>query len=215
MSVLLQVQNGKKVTTSMTASGLVCVFHGYGANGQNLYDVVLEMSIELPHLRFILPNGIQHFEGLGFGYQWFSLRDFTQSAMQSGLENVMPKISAWLKLRLKDLQLTEDDLSLIGFSQGAMVSLYAAAADFLKPQKIISFSGMFIPPRKISSQEKHTRILATHGTNDQVLPIEMARESYQLLQRYSLLEFDFTSENSVEHTISQNAMQRAIKFLKL
>ena len=139
---LLQIQNGKKVNEKTHADGLVCIFHGYGANRDNLYDVTAEFSKNMPSYRFIVPNGIQKFEGMPFGngYQWFSLREFTQQYMQKGLESVTPKISEWIKNRLNELNLSEDKLYLTGFSQGAMLSLYLAASGLVLPQKILAYS---------------------------------------------------------------------------
>lgn len=210
---LLQVQEGKKVTDQVSSQGLVVVFHGYGADRENLYDVAQMLSSHNPTLRFIVPNGIQKFEGGGPGYQWFSLREYTQKAMQNGLASVGPKISKWIKDRLAELNLTQDHLYLAGFSQGAMLSLYLAASGLLSPKKIVAFSGVFIPPRNIDQSEKKTEILAFHGDRDHVLPINMTEESYKLLPNYGLKNLRYISERGVEHYITQDAIIAAAKFI--
>jgi len=214
MSKLLAVQNGIKVNGLLPADGLVVVFHGYGADRTNLYDVTEGLSLHNPRLRFVIPNGITRFEGGGSGFQWFSLREYTKQAMQRGLADVAPKIADWVKLRLKELDLTEDKLSLVGFSQGAMLSLYLAASGLLSPNKIISYSGSFIPPAIPHRNEKNTEIIAFHGDNDQVLPCDMTQASYMLLDQYGLKKFNFTLESGVEHYITQSSIESGGEFLR-
>jgi phospholipase/carboxylesterase len=173
------------------------------------------MSKELPNLRFIVPNGIQRFEGGGGGYQWFSLRDFTQQAMQKGLASVSFKIADWIKLRLQELNLNESNLYLAGFSQGGMLSLYLAASGLVFPSKVISFSGMFVPPIQKNTELKQTKVLAIHGDKDEVLPINMSQASYTLLSKYGMNDFKFLIDRNIAHHITNYAIEKGTKFLKI
>ena len=214
MSQLLKVQAGKKVESSLCTEGLVVVFHGYGADRENLYDVAEGLSLHNPKLMFVIPNGIQRYEGGGNGFQWFSLRDYTHKAMAKGLSEVAPKISDWIKTRLDELNLSQANLSLVGFSQGAMLSLYLAASGLLSPKKIIAYSGLFVPPATPNNLEKDVEILAFHGGGDQVLPIDMTEVSYESLNQYGLTKFHFISEDGVEHYITQSSIKAGAEFLK-
>ncbi len=214
MSNLLQIQNGKRLIDKTKAERLVVIFHGYGSNRENLYDLGEALSLHNPTFRFIIPNGIQNFEEGAGGYQWFSLRDYTQKAMERGLANVTPKISEWVKTRLNELNLTQDNLYLAGFSQGAMLSLYLAASKQLSPKKIIAFSGVFIPPKEANTTDKAISILAIHGDRDQILPINMTEESYKLLPHYGLNKLHYISEKGIEHYITPQAITEANNFLR-
>ncbi len=213
-SNLLQIQGGKRVNEQLHTDGLVCIFHGYGANRENLYDVAAEFSKQIPSYRFILPNGIQRFEGIGDGYQWFSLRDFTQQYMQKGLESVTPKITGWIKNRLDELKLSEDKLHLAGFSHGAILSLYLAASGLISPQKVLAYSGMFVSPTTSNSQNKNTKILAINGDADNVVPLKMSNASYNMLKIHGLNDSKFIVEKGVEHYITPKGIAEGINFLK-
>jgi phospholipase/carboxylesterase len=213
MSKLLQVQRGERVDGTVTATGLVIVFHGYGADRENLYDVAHGLSLHNKDLRFIVPNGIERYEGGGNGFQWFSLRDYRREAMERGLANIGPKIANWIKSRLVELNLSERELSLVGFSQGAMLSLYLAASALILPRKIISYSGLFVPPAIENNIEKDSQILAFHGDCDQVLPIDMTEASYKLLGRYNLKNFRLVRENGIDHYITGSAIEAGGNFL--
>lgn len=204
-----------QITEKLPIKGLVYVFHGYGANNENLYDVALAFSKIHSSFRFIIPNGIERFENGGSGYQWFSLSNFTQQALQAKLENVAPKVSGSIQEKLKKCNLTENNLYLIGFSQGGMLAMYSVAAALLKPKQVIAFSSMFVPPKKIDSQLKQTEILATHGDTDTVLPLQMSKFSYEFLKQYGLLNFNLMIERNIGHSISQASLNNAISFLKL
>ena len=91
-----------QITEKLPIKGLVYVFHGYGANNENLYDVALAFQKFILLFRFIIPNGIERFENGGSGYQWFSLSNFTQQALQAKLENVVLKSLDLFKKKLKN-----------------------------------------------------------------------------------------------------------------
>lgn len=219
MSHLLQLINGRKISDSVnSASALICIFHGYGANRENLYDIGLTISKAYPTAMVIIPNGIQKFEEAPWShdqYQWFSLRQFTQQYMQDALLKVSDTISNWLIKRLSELNLTQQYLHLVGFSQGAILSLYLAAADLIQPNSILAYSGLFIPPKASNVHNKTTKILAIHGDADKVLPIDMVNSSYKLLSLYGLNNAKFIIEKGIEHYITPNGLSEGVKFLHL
>lgn len=211
VSNLLQLQGGKIGQNSASADALVWVSHGYGASRESLREIILPISSHCPNLRFVLPNGIQPYEGGGFGYQWFSLKDFTQQAMQRELSTVASRISSWINETLDVLKINQ--LYLVGFSQGAMLSLYLAASGLLSPKKILSYSGLFVPPSQVNTADKNSEILAVHGDMDQVLPLEMTKKSYDLLSKYNLKEKRLIVERGVGHYITAAGVTAGINFL--
>jgi phospholipase/carboxylesterase len=134
--------------------------------------------------------------------------------MQRGLASVTPQIADWVKARLNELNLTENDLSLVGFSQGAMLSLYLTAAGLLSPKKIIAYSGLFVPPVPANSDDKNVDVIAFHGDNDQVLQIDMVKASYDLLPQHGIKNINFNQENGVDHYITERAIFGGARFLR-
>ncbi len=215
----LQIQSGKILKRSSDAekpAGLAIVFHGYGADAENLLDVVTQMSLAIPSVQFIVPNGIQRFEGCDGAYQWFSLRDFTQQYMQQGLSKVAPQIANWILQQLEMYEITNDRLSLVGFSQGAILSLYLTAANLLQPNKIIAYSGLFVPPsvqNQNAKMQKDTSVCIMHGSADTVIPIQMAQPSYHLLKQYGITKSEIIIEHGLQHGISQHGITKGISFI--
>jgi phospholipase/carboxylesterase len=211
---LLQIKAGKKVEKGLGSESLLCIFHGYGADRENLYDIGLAFSQIFPQKLIIIPNAIQRFEAGGGGYQWFSLRDYREEAMAEELSKVGPLVASWIQKRLNENALDQKELELVGFSQGSMLALYLAAANLVKPKKIISYSGLFIPPKILNSEKKNTQLLALHGSEDPVLTLSMAENSYKKLVNFGL-EQKLIVEKGLGHYINDRGIKSGIDFLNL
>ncbi|MDB2463873.1 phospholipase, partial [Flavobacteriaceae bacterium] len=72
------------------------------------------------------------------------------------------------------------DINLLGFSQGAILS-YAAAMSHGHLSKVICLSGYIneelLPDNTTLNSCKETRFFASHGDQDQVIPVAWARNS--------------------------------------
>ena len=54
---------------------LVVLLHGVGADGQDLIGLAPMLARDLPHARFVAPDGPQPCDLAPYGRQWFSLQD--------------------------------------------------------------------------------------------------------------------------------------------
>ena len=75
----------------MPASGgmpkqLVIFVHGYGASGNDLIALAENIAEVLPDAAFLSPDAPTQCEMSPFGYQWFSLRSWTEEFITSGVE---------------------------------------------------------------------------------------------------------------------------------
>jgi len=196
------------------SKGLVCIFHGYGANSNNLRDIGEALAEKMPDQSIIIPNALQKWEGSPHldAYQWFSLQDYTQPAMQKQLETISPTVVSWLEKRQAE-RCPDKPLYLLGFSQGAMVALYLTAAGLVKPKALLAYSGLFIPPKVQNASNKTSNILAYHGDEDKVLPLDFSEKSYDLLQNYGLINFQLIKEKGLGHSISQKGFEKGLELI--
>ena len=108
---------------------LVVFLHGYGANGVNLLDLAYEFRSVLPEAHFISPDGVQPWEG-GFpdAYQWFSLKSglngLDLDLMSQEIKNSNKILEDFINHQLDRFDIMAENLFIIGFSQGAMMSIY-------------------------------------------------------------------------------------------
>ena len=104
---------------------LVLLLHGVGADGFDLIDLAPVWAEALPRTLFIAPHAPFAFQGAPYGRQWFDIMDRTPARMEAGLRHAAAILGDFTHAKLAELGLGRDRLALMGFSQGAMVALFA------------------------------------------------------------------------------------------
>lgn len=150
-----------------SATHLVMLVHGYGADGQDLIGLASHWRELLPTVAFAAPNAPSRIPG-GPGYQWFPISRIDPHEMQKGVEVAGPVLDEYLDAELKRLGLGPEKLALVGFSQGTMLSLHLGLRRAVKPAAIVGFSGLL--PGAPPAAEDIPPILLTHGDSDTVIP---------------------------------------------
>ena len=148
------------------ATHLVVFLHGYGADGNDLIGLAPEFQRGLPTAAFVSPNAPERCPGAG--YQWFALSRIDPRELARGVEAAAPTLNAFLDSELARLDLTDDRLALVGFSQGTMMSLHVGLRR--KPcAAIVGFSGLLAAPAPAAS-ERMPGIFLAHGDADTLIP---------------------------------------------
>jgi phospholipase/carboxylesterase len=93
------------------------LLHGVGADGWDLIELASAMAAVLPGAAFVAPNAPEPCDMVGFGHQWFSLRDRRPDALLLGVQAVAPLVNAFLDAELERYRLGDHQLALLGFSQ--------------------------------------------------------------------------------------------------
>jgi len=157
---------------------LVIFLHGIGADGNDLIGLAPHFQQALPDARFISPNAPFPFDMAPYGYQWFSLQDFSDEARLRGAERAAPALDAFIDAELARDGLSDEDLALIGFSQGAMMSVHVGLRRARAMAGIVSYSGMLVGLDTLRAERRSSPpVLLTHGTEDPVLPFAFLAEA--------------------------------------
>ncbi len=113
-------------------------FHGYGADGQDLFNISGVLRRFFPNAAFYFPDAP---EELGFfgGYQWFSLDGYDPAVLsdpEAGkkyLNSLMPLAEIargvtdpYMRAVLEHSGVPADKAVLCGFSQGGLMAVYTA-----------------------------------------------------------------------------------------
>ena len=186
--------------TSNANPPLLILLHGYGSNEQDLFS----FAEELPDDLLIVSARAPHDMGYD-GYAWYAINfdsvngkfsDLTQAA-----ESV-DKIASFIDEIKEKYNTNPDKTFLLGFSQGAILSY---ALSFKYPNKakhVVALSGYIneeLLPAEIDNSIT-TDYYISHGTVDQVLPIDWARKAPILLKGFEL-NYDY-SEYPVGHGVA-------------
>lgn len=150
---------------------LVVLLHGYGADGRDLLGLAPAWRGSLPHAEFVAPNAPFPCEMSPYGYQWFGFEGRSQEEILAGTRAAAAILDAWLNDALAARGLSDADLALVGFSQGAMMALFVALRRPAPVAAVIGFSGALIGA-ELLAEELRSRppVLLVHGDADPVVP---------------------------------------------
>jgi phospholipase/carboxylesterase len=220
LSILAATSNGMTTTLSGPARGpksggaprqLIVFLHGYGADGADLIGLAPFFAEALRHAQFVAPNAPERC-AMGFGYQWFALGNLASDTIAAGVRKAGPLLDAYIDDTLKTYGLTYDQLALVGFSQGTMMSLDRtlrrgdAAA-------VVGFSGKVTDPASALPKEaKHPPVLLVHGTADPVVPYASLGEAEHALKTAGF-PVETLTRPGLQHGIDQEGALRAAGFL--
>jgi phospholipase/carboxylesterase len=197
---------------SGSSKQLVVLLHGYGANGDSLSQLGERWSEVLPDADFISPNGLEAFKGYTSSYGWFPWVNFDEINVRPGLEKsafvLAGIINQWLQMR----NLTTQDLSIVGFSQGMMVALELM---FHLPgtRAIIGYSGAFYPSAGNTLGSHMPNILLVHGDADSGVPYSFFVEAGHQLKQLGLAP-QLETRPGLDHRIDQQGIELGGAFLK-
>ena len=199
-------------TSGAKAEQLIVLLHGYGADGGDLIGLAPHIGRALPGAAFAAPNGPQ-MTGQG-GYQWFDLQSRTPQAMLEGARRAQPLIDNFIDAELKRLNLTDDRLALVGFSQGTMMSLFVGLRRARAFAGIVGFSGALVGPELLKAETKsRPPIFLVHGDADDMLPVQMMFAATQALAAADI-PAEWHVSPGVPHGIDPVGLELATRFLK-
>ena len=167
---------------------LLLLLHGYGSNEADLFS----FAEELPDNYYIISARAPYDMQYG-SYAWYAINfDADQNKFS---DNEQAKKSRDLIVKFID-ELTQtypidaDNVSLIGFSQGSILSYAVALSYPEKVQKVVAMSGYLnleiVAEDYLKNTFSNLKIFASHGTVDQVIPVEWARKTPAILENLGI-----------------------------
>lgn len=190
----------------------VILLHGYGSNGHDLSGLGEFWSGALPELSYASPDAPQLCEA-GIGYQWFSLANITPENRIQRMAAARPAIDALLDgiCQQQGIDPKQDQILLVGFSQGTMVALDILLRGKLNVVGVIGFSGRLIDDSNMLPIAG-TEVLLVHGEADEVVPYQETLSAQEKLNKLGI-PCHYLIEPEVVHTISSAGIEAATQFL--
>lgn len=163
---------------------IVLLLHGLGSSGADMIALAPHWQDALPDALFLAPHAPQRCSMMGVGYQWWGLSGFAPSALTAGAASAAPAIDAFIDRKLSQYGLTEADLALVGFSQGAMMALHIGLRRPRAVAAVVGYSGMLTGTAELSHKDfAKPPVLLVHGTADPVVPIAALHSAESGLKR--------------------------------
>lgn len=199
---------------SGAARQLVVLLHGYGSDGNDLIALGKIWQTRFPDAAFVAPNAPEPVGGASSGYQWFGLDRIDPKANESGADGALPALDAFIDAELAALRLEGENLVLMGFSQGAMMALYAGLRRTVAPMGILSYSGLL--PGRIpvpAPGGSYPPVFISHGDSDTVVPPQMMFMAVGALQQVDAV-VDWHLARQTGHGIDPESLELGAKFLE-
>ena len=136
----------RQPATSEVTKQLVIFVHGYGADGQDLIGLAPYFARHLPDAAFVAPNGPQRCDMSPMGFQWFAISQFDANSRLNGVLEAAPILNQFIDQELKNHGLKDENLLLIGFSQGTMMGLHVGLRRERQLAGILGYSGLLAGP---------------------------------------------------------------------
>lgn len=195
------------------AEKLVVILHGFGANGGDLLGIGHLWGRSMPGAAFLAPDAPEPCAGAPMGRQWFDLNERDPVRMIDHLRGAARGLFASIDAELARLGLEDDDLAITGFSQGAMLTLFAGLRRPRAPAALVGYSGaLLVPEALVLDITVRPPVLLIHGEADLVVPAKASRDAAETM-RDCAVSVHTHMQPEVDHTIDQQGIDIAASFL--
>ncbi len=168
------------IASQKVSNKLMIVFHGRGDSLKPFK--VFNQELGLTDINYLLLNAPRKYRG---GYSWYGEPPYEADGVKKVREKIFQLLES-LQLQGWDAE----NIFLLGFSQGCLVSADVALHYPRKLGGVVGVSGYFhFFPRwrtKLNKQNRQTPWLFTHGRKDDVLAIHDTRHGVNKLQSEGL-----------------------------
>lgn len=153
------------------------MFHGYGSNEEDLFSFASELPEELFVISVRAPYPMEP-----FGHAWYAINfDAAQGKWSDDQQAVesRERIVSFINEACTAYNLDDSKITLLGFSQGTILSYAVALSYPEKVKNVIALSG-YINERILRDDYQgkdfsQLNIYASHGQVDAVIPLEWAQ----------------------------------------
>ena len=158
---------------------LILLFHGMGASPDGLVPLGQRLASAFPRST-VVSIAAPHPSGNPGGREWFSVAGITETNRIGRVEQAMPAFLSEIREWQQAMDVTPTVTSLVGFSQGAIMSLEASVTPSSPAGRVIAIAGRFA--RLPDHGPAHTTIHLLHGKEDPVIPYRHAVEAAHRLR---------------------------------
>lgn len=167
---------------------LLLLLHGYGSNEQDLFS----FAEELPDTYYVISARAPY--DLQYGsYAWYAINfdaDENKFSDHDQARISRDRIVAFTDEMVAKYPIDANDVTLIGFSQGSILSYSIALSYPEKISRVAALSGYVNSEIALENYAQNDfsklQFFVSHGTADQVIPIDWARKSKPFLDNLNI-----------------------------
>lgn len=165
--------------TSQAKNPSIFLLHGYGSNEEDLFSFASEFPDHYEVFSFRAPLKM-----VPYGHAWYTIyfdQDDGKFSDDQQAKSSMQLIMDSIDQLVEKHSLDPNKITLIGFSQGAILSLALGLNRPDKISRVVAMSG-YLNTALLDSDRSNLeydglRVFASHGQVDQVIPVDWARKT--------------------------------------
>ncbi|RMA64515.1 phospholipase/carboxylesterase [Ulvibacter antarcticus] len=170
------------------ASPLIIMLHGFGSDENDLFSFASELPDTYSIISLRAPIPMQP-----NGNAWYNIYFDNSNGKFSDTDQAIVSrdlISDCIDEIIKKYTIKKDNITLLGFSQGTILSFAVALSYPEKIKNVIGLSGYINEDILVDKYAKNDfsklNVYSSHGTVDQVIPVEWARRTKPFLQKLNI-----------------------------
>ncbi|TYC12009.1 alpha/beta fold hydrolase [Bizionia gelidisalsuginis] len=157
---------------------LLILLHGYGSDENDLFSFASELPEELLIISARAPYPMEP-----YGNAWYAINfDADKGKWSDNEQAILSRdlIAKFIDEVTEAYPVNKNNVSLLGFSQGTILSYAVALTYPEKIKNVMALSG-YINEDLFTAKDKkaysHLDIYSSHGSVDQVIPVDWARQN--------------------------------------
>jgi phospholipase/carboxylesterase len=163
---------------------VLILLHGYGSNEEDLFSFATELPEEYYVISVRAPYDLQP-----YGHAWYAIyfdADENKFSDDEQAKNSRDAIANFIDSICEKYPIDSTNVTLIGFSQGAILSYATALSYPEKVNRVVALSG-YLNEKVLAEgfQNKaigNLKFFISHGSVDQVIPVDWARKAKPFLE---------------------------------
>lgn len=192
---------------------MVILLHGVGANGDDLIALAEHWQPYMPDTVFLSPNAPFPYDMAPVGYQWFSLQSRDFDFIKKGVDAARVYLNNYIDAKLAEYNVEEENLLIVGFSQGTMMALYEMPRREKRCAGILGYSGMSVDDGRLKEEMNHKMpICLIHGEQDEVVPYQAMIGTHEFLTMVGF-EVEMLSCPNLGHSIDMKGLDKGAEFI--
>jgi phospholipase/carboxylesterase len=167
---------------------LLLLLHGYGSNEEDLFS----FARELPEEYYVI-SAQAPFDMTYGSYAWYAINFDADENKFSDIGQARASrdiIASFIDELIATYPIDAHNVTLIGFSQGSILGYAVALSYPEKVQRLVAMSGYLNTEIAVddfaTNDFSNLKIFASHGSVDQVIPVEWARNSVPVIEKLGI-----------------------------
>lgn len=191
---------------------LILMLHGYGSDENDLFSFAQYLPKKYTIISAKAPYPLQP-----MGNAWYAINFDANANKFSDTDQAISsreKIRKFINEAVEAYNINPSEITLLGFSQGTILSFATALTYPELVKNIVGLSG-YIDKKMISFGDKDKlkdlKVFSSHGNMDQVIPVSWARKTPEILKGLGV-ECEY-KEFPSGHGVNQENFEALLKWL--